>query len=345
MQNKYLFSPANIELDKSTILKLWAEGFVALNGAVAEKKFQDQYLHNPAGVGQCFFMREQATGEAIGVQCLVPRQFYRGDKKIQAATMADFMVTLAHRSLGPALQLMRGCMENGIADFDFLYGFPNQKAQSIFKRAGLSPLGNMARHVKLLKSRDFLQKKIGEPWFSVASAIFDAVLYIADLVRYFIFKEKYDWREMTAFDASFEKLWRKQVSSGLLISDRSENLLKWRYPPSHSWKIFAAYARNSTTLLGYVVWTQQGTNITISDFLCEANALPALLHSFSWKMRKYKARRITAEFFGPQPTQDALRHAGFEVRDQDPVFIFQGTSELSLAQANCYLTQFDRDTN
>lgn len=345
MQKNYFFSPANIALEKSTILKLWAEGFATLNGVVAEQKFQDQYLQNPAGMGQCFFIREEATGEAVGVQSLVPRQFHRGDKKIQAATMADFMVTQAHRSLGPALQLMRNCMESGATDFVFLYGFPNQKAQSIFKRAGLSPLGNITRYVKLLQSRDFLQSKIGEPWFSIASTILDAALYIADSIRYLIFKDKYDWREMTTFDVSFENLWEEQVSSGLLISERSEHLLKWRYPSSDSWKIFAAFARNSTTLLGYLVWKQQGTNITISDFLCDASALPALLHSFSWRMRKYKARRISLEFFGPQFIQNALRQAGFEARGQDPVFIFQGTLDFPLTPSSCYLTQFDRDTN
>lgn len=345
-KNQYSITIADIDRDKLVILNLWAQGFAHLQGATAERKLETQYLHNPAGAAMCFALCADNTQNYAGIQGLVPRQLVDNQVDLRAGLMADYVVDSAHRSLGPALALLRACIDGGIANFDFLYGFPNQKAQAIFKRAGFLPLGQITHYVKLTRSRDFLQKKFRGPWLAVTNTVIDFALQISDWLRYAMQRNKYKWRELNRFDESFDELWEQLRSQQQVMANRSRTMLSWRYPmPSDSYRIFAAFENNSNTLAGYIVWSQRDCEIIVRDFFARPATLGPLLQCFCWRMRQRSASRIALEFFGAAPIAAVLTKSGFRPRGSAPIFILGRTESATAAGGHWYMTSFDRDTD
>ena len=141
MALKYSFERADLDSSESLIAGLWAQGLLGLVDSVAKEKYQQFYLDNPAGRGDCILLVDTASGRAVGVQGFVPRRFWRGTRKVDAAVMADFIVVPEHRSLGPALKLMRAGIELGKQRFAFFYGTPNEKSLAIVRRDDSTPTG------------------------------------------------------------------------------------------------------------------------------------------------------------------------------------------------------------
>jgi hypothetical protein len=346
VKSQYSVTLADIARDRSAILNLWAQGFAYLQSAAAVRKLETQYLQNPAGTAMCFALLPESTQNFAGIQGLVPRRYANGEANLRAGLMADYVVDTAHRSLGPALELMRACINGGITNFDFLYGFPNRKAEAIFKRAGLLPLGQMAQYVKLVQSRDFLQKKIHKSCLTLVTAIVDFALRAFDWIRYSLHRDSYQWRELTRFDAPFDRFWKELQPQHKMIAERSHTMLSWRYPmPSEGYRIFAAFEHNSDNLAGYIVWSQRNHEIYVRDFLAKPTALGPLLQCFCWQMRQRSASRITLEFFGASQIAKALTKSGFRPRGNAPIFIFGQNEFATVNGEHWYMTHFDRDTD
>jgi hypothetical protein len=127
------------------------------------------YLTNPAGEGVCAAALRRRRPNAEGVQCLHPRTFHLG-AQYHGACIADFAVSREHRSLGPALMLLRRIAEVGVERFDLVYGLPNAKSTAVCKRAGLKCIGYIRRYVKVLRLRDQLARRI-PTWMATSIAL------------------------------------------------------------------------------------------------------------------------------------------------------------------------------
>ena len=79
---------------------------------------------------------------------------------LNAAAIADFAVARDHRSLGPALMLIRAIASLGSERFDLVYGLPNPSATAVCRRGGLRQIGAVQRYVKVLRWQYLLARRV-----------------------------------------------------------------------------------------------------------------------------------------------------------------------------------------
>lgn len=334
-----------------TIAALMSEGFPYLTHASIAAKIASQYIHNPAGRSDCFVLEESRSGEVAGMQGLVRRRFEWADAKVRTATMADYLVRPLHRSLGPAMQLLKSTVDRGRETHELLYGFPNEKARLIFSRAGFKPAARMIRFGMPVRAAGLLRSRMPagtSALLPVASVLGAAALAGFNLVRRVRHFRGWAWEERTDFTSEFDDLWRTRARAGLLLSDRSSEMLRWRYPESPDRRITVAYRRVGGPIIGYVVWTLNDRTLVIRDFFCAdlRRDLTPLIAGFTARARRAPAESISMELAGPPWLEDAIRRGGLIPRDSEPVYLLgqiTGKPPEDFAES-LFLTSFDRDS-
>lgn len=342
---------------RTALARLWANSFEVLRGGLAEKKVERFYLHNPAGSGPVFLLRDTRNATDVGVQALILRRFYTAEQPLFAGTMADYAVDPAHRSLGPALQLLKASIASSKTTLAFVYGLPNRKAEPILRRAGLEPVQQLTRYAAPLKSRPYLAAKLPGPLLSVICPLANLALSAQDWLRELRLGGRLYWRDAHGHAAQIDAIWRESSRDGLLRSDRSAQVLFWRYglpdtadasadllQANAAWRIELASVGAKGNAFGYVVWGMRDGIAVVGDFFCEKphEQSAHLLASFRRRARAFGAASISLEYCGSPMVARGLAAAGFVPRESCPVFavIHQGLPSAD----SWYMTAYDRDT-
>lgn len=349
MDAPYFISKADLASSRTVVASLWAQGLEGLVDAVADAKYRHFYLDNPAGAGILVLLHQNATGAAVGVEGLIPRRFHVGDQAIDVATLADFVVVPEHRSLGPALTLMRSCIATSQDRFAFVYGTPNDKSRAILKRAGVRSLGSLTRYTKLIRSASFLQLRMPGWAVPLAAAAVDVALATGDVVRSWRRGARLRWSEGTSFGPEFDEIWNRRQTD-LVTGERSSTTLRWRYASNSrpdAWKISLA-ADSTGTPFGYVVWRQREGIALVSDFFCAdiERAAGDLLQSFAMHVRRFPVHRISLEYFGRPAIANELMLRGFVAREQSTIVVVEHGPASQVPRITpdaVFMTTFDRD--
>lgn len=346
MRSRYTARESALTEHEDLIQSLWSENLDGMTPVAAHAKLHHGYLANPAGPGIAMLLQDEASGRPVGVQCLHARTFWRGGTSYLVAALADYVVAPAHRSLGPALTLMRGGLALGASRLGFIYGFPNAKSQAVCSRAGMQRLGGTTRYGKLLRLRFLLRSgrhPALKPWMTRPA---DAALRALDAVRTMFHATGLRWSDATADDPRLDEIWAGRDPE-LLLSERSAQMLGWRYAPPGfpGWRISIAEDREHRPL-GYVAWTCRDDILLISDFFCRRPKQDScrLLTGFAWFVRHQPASALSLEFQGPREVADQIRRAGFLAKDGvAPLFFAAGTGDVPTDAQCWYVTGFDRD--
>ena len=107
MPTHYSIEEADLSIAASVIQSLWVNSLVGHDTHSAREKMRHGYLENPAGRGTVILLKADGLPEAQGAQGLHPRLFHHGERSVPAIGLADYVVNAEHRSLAPALMLMR----------------------------------------------------------------------------------------------------------------------------------------------------------------------------------------------------------------------------------------------
>lgn len=346
----YAVRRADVATEADEILRLWIATYPDLDPSAARTKLRSQYIAAPAGPGVCLFLAHGDDDPPVGVQCLGPRRFAYGEKSLTAGITADYVVDTRHRSLGPALTLLKATMSTGHQAFSFLYGFPNPKSGVVFRRVGMRSPGAITRFVRPLRSRSFLARRLGPrgQWLlPIAARLGDALLAIGNTFKNLRIGRRWRWSDQSDFDGFFDDCWRMGRRGQWLTAERSRETLSWRFPKGIDRNISIAIDRGSGTREGYVVWRQDAETIEILDVFCHQpeQQLAGLLAGFADRARRLGAQSVGLEFSAPGTLAEAVRRSGFRPRDQHPLFMSAaaGAEINSLQLESMYLTCFDRD--
>lgn len=347
-KSTYVVKQTSYSQDKEAIVSLWLEGFRGMNEDRAQQRFLWMYKNNPAGEGLFFVLYDAQNKDVAGVQCLGMRNCSSSAGDLKSGIMADLVVGQKHRSLGPALQLVKGVIAQSSHAADILYGFPNKKAQLIFKRGGYKELGGMVRYAKVLRSNRYLSDRVPS-WLSplVAPAI-NSTLRLHSAATMLASKASVTGEWVEQFDTRFDHLWAENKHRFRMISNRSAATLNWRYgcgPDRENWKIFTI--SHNKVLLGYIVASLNNEAAVVSDFAFSGSTrnLFNLFSQFVWQASKHGCQSISLEFLGDQRLISRLGRLGFRPREEQPVYWMPFHEKLATFGVNdCYLTGFDRDT-
>jgi hypothetical protein len=342
MSSKYWIRQVEIGAHAEAITALWSRCLRSLTPQAAQGRLRHRYLGNPAGAGTTLLLQAQdAPDEVAGVQCLHARTVHYLGRTWRVAGMADYAVGETHRTLGPALQLMKQMRAVGQAQYDWLYGLPNVKSEAVCKRSGLLHFGSVGRWTALLRTGTLLRRALPAALAVLLAPLANLGLLLRDALR-LRGAGVLRWTDSSGFPELLDALWQRRPAE-LVISERSRALLQWRFAGG-SWTVSTA-ARADGSPLGYVVWRLEDNVAMVADFLCAdpARDTALLMRGFAWHMRGMPAERVTLEFFGAPAVAAGLKAAGFWRRPEDvPLYLAHGLREAPPADA-WYFTGFDRD--
>ena len=117
--------------------------------------FFDRTYREAVGDGARSCVGRDESGRLCAYIAHFPRPFRLGDRVLRASLLANLMVAKEHRTLWPALKLVRhlvnDCKRTGA--IDFLYGDPNEAALAILRAVGFRPVGALRRFVAPVSDR------------------------------------------------------------------------------------------------------------------------------------------------------------------------------------------------
>lgn len=223
----YTIEPARLPGDAVEIAGIWN---VSRLGKPAEHlpKLDWFYRQCPFGEPMVCLLRDQASGERVGVSSAGPRRMTVDGREIEAGVLVDFAVHPKHRSLGPAMILQAALMEASAERFDLLYGVPNPKSLAVVKRLGYAVLGDMRRHARVLRSRRYLARRI-PAWLAALVALpVDAAVALGLLARR-VQARPLTIRWIDRVDPRMDALWAASRTGATAVAIRDCAFLRWRF--------------------------------------------------------------------------------------------------------------------
>jgi len=263
--------------------------------------------------------------------------------------LGDFCFEERYRSLGPALQLQRVCLEAaGEAPFEFCYDFPSLSMMAVYKRLGISQTGTLVRWVKPLRLEPKLEPIVHS---KKLARMLGAIGNVA-------MRWRGSQRDDSACDlalhpgacsAEFTALDQQLRECPGIFTARTAEYLNWRYlaHPGESYEILAA--RREGELVGYAVFSQDGEEARIVD-LCSPHEPDVIAHLLAGVLQLLTARGVaTVDMVAgsSHPWSALFRRAGFWRREESPVVAYTPNGALpfdSASLANWHLMQGERDS-
>ncbi len=306
---------------------------------------------------------------AVGTAGVGIREIALGERRLRAGLLADLAVDRDHRTVAPALRLVREVKSWVLGELELAYGFPNHHAQGVFKRVGYTPLGTMTRYVRVLRHRSYFGRigqaelarvpellrpiahdlitREGLPQQLAATAV-DLGQLGRDLGSLWDARRHERLSVMDRPPTGIDALWRRCSGEHTLLAVRSQRLLEWRYP-SQAGRWWAA-ARQGSRLDAYAVVDRLGDVVHIRDLFGSRQAVTSLLHQLIFECYRRGVASISMRYLGDPWLRELLLASRFEPRSADRT-IFVGVSPkleprvaARLVDPSCwFLTDLDED--
>lgn len=340
----YVIEAGAVGRDRETLLSLW-HGNLG-EDARMRSKFDWFYAGCPFGEPTLCLLRHVADNQPVGVASAGPRRMQAGDSTIEAGVLVDLAVTAAHRSLGPAMMLQTALAEAAGARFDLLYGFPNPKAAPVFKRAGYAKLGEIVRHARVLRHRDYLARKLPRPLATLGGMLLDFAVRLHDGWRARGDRRlSAQWSDTA--DTRFDALWSSSDQAGATLSIRDLAFARWRFDqcPFDTTRYLLLGDPNDGSLQAWFACQVKGSALHVRDFW-SAEAVRGLARAHVDALlvaaRKAGHASVSVEIAGKPEQLRGWLAARFSARGRRPVF-GKWTDAHATARPDLYLTSADED--
>ena len=349
---RYEAEERDVELAAVDMVRLWNTGLASMAGD-GHSKLDWFYRSSPSGPGRAVVVMA-CTGDeraVVGCEGIGYRRMRLGDRVLRAALLADLVVDPAHRTLLPALMLVRRARETAASSADFQYGFPNRKAVGVFQRVGYRPLGRMARRVRVLRFAPYLAPRIRVPLLArLGGAVLDAAGAALRAMPRLRAVSGYRLSFRPGPDPGLDALFDAARGRYGVIADRGSEFLRWRFFDGRDEATLATLGRRQDGVLtAYAVVTKRDGVAHLSDFLAVSDPdLEALLALLPPALRAQGCTSVSVRFLGTERIADLLQRSGFRLRDADRTVVVDAGSDPALASilgdaGSHYLTDADED--
>jgi hypothetical protein len=272
-----------------------------------ELRYGKYYESNPLGPPSIFFARDNDSGTLVGMTALFPTTLWVAGQLLPAAIGADFAVDAGHRGLGPAVALQRATTSAlSERNLKCAYGSPNEASEPIVGRAGYADVGRLTRFVKLLTARPVVDRYIRRPRLAaLASIAAGPVVSVVSRERIHRRSARFSVDRPEVFDKRFVSLWDIARDHHGATSERSAELLNWRYEktgPVEARRKYSIFAlAEGKGVAGYVVYRLGDDARLVYDLVClpDKSVIDALLSEFILDARDRKAAAIDLGYVGP----------------------------------------------
>lgn len=356
---------------RDDLLRLWADNLQVETSPAA--KFDWIYRDAPLLPENVWLVRASTTRAAVGTAGLGLRRMQLPHGDATAGLLADLAVDKAHRSLGPAMAIVREVKSWALGHLDLAYGFPNALAQGVFKRTGYHSLGTITRWARVLRhagyaarvrelelprvppaARDLLYRAAEQPWFA---ALAGAAVDVTQLAR----------RSPAALEAArrlrvemadapdpgaLDELWARARGEYGIVAHRGGTVLAWRFPASPRRRWYGARARGGDPALRAYALVERSDDgaAHIKDLFGHQADVVALLDLLPALAYRAGATSLSMRYLGAPWLSDALAARGFTARQADRLIVVATAENMPAASAEAvrkadswHLTDFDED--
>lgn len=351
---------------QDSLIKVWRNLQVKGNPA---DKFHWTYEQAPYLPDTAFLLKtdDQVVGSAgYGI-----RTFRIAGEERRVAVMADLAVDAEHRSLAPALALVKTGREFVQKQFDFAYGWPNSKAEGVFARARYKSLGRSSRYVRVTRYEAYVDRathltdrlatmtRIPPRVVSLlarrpVAAVGTRVLSYANRVRHvgstLSLKQAYTLNWTNLADQRIDDIWRSAQDEYKVIAERTSQFLRWRFANDNV-RVALLTRNQSRVPCAYAVLRFEDGEAQIVDVFGLKRCLSPLLSLlFGVICQDSSVHALSCVYLGQSQFVQTLRECGFEQRDVKgrQVCICNGQLPEQLVPEleqieNWHLTAFDED--
>ncbi len=349
MKYKVVQAP-DVGAAEGTLVRLWEANLSF--PYPASRKHHWYYAGNPQGAASAFMLHPEADAARAPVGCigLGARRFSIRGEDVAAGTFVDLAVDKGHRTLFPALLLLRAARRRARETMGFAFGAPNESAAQVFVRSGSNQAGWMRRYARVLRHAAYLERHVPRPLARIAGAGVDGATSARDVVRGGRRGgARFEWVDTA--DARFDRLWERARGGYAIVGERSAEYVRWRFleaPEGRRCALGALTDEGSGELLGYVAVRDQHPTAVVYDLFASPEHLELLVASALPRLRERGFASVSVGFFGSPVLEAALEAHGFRHREDGlgvVVDSFAHPAARLLEDAACwYLTDGDLDT-
>lgn len=324
--------PADLEKDRELLIDAFSRFLTPLSD---DRRFDWLYLGNPHGRARAWLATD-VSGRVIGACAAFPRRFYFGDGTTAGVVLGDFCIAPDYRSLGPALQLQRACLDTiGSGEFALGYDFPSSGMLAIYKRLGIEPQQQIVRLAKPLRvDRKVAQRVKSRTLAAGLSNVGNLALRLKEPSLSTDDATSISLHEGECGQEFTELAERVSRSYGVCI-ERSAEYLNWRYlkHPFRRHEIFTA--RQEGKLVAYLILAEHGEDASIVTVFGqdEKKGLRDLIASVVATLRKRGVMTMSAPITGSHPWARTFEAMGFRRREACPLVLIgqdvQGASDCT----------------
>jgi hypothetical protein len=313
----------SLDQDKSLLVDFL---FRYLTSDSDERRFDWLYLKNPSGLAQAWALEDSHTGAIVGVSAVFPRTFHVGGEDVLGFVLGDFCIHPNFRSLGPAIQLQKACLEQMDSDIRTIgYDFPSEGMLAVHRRLGAEPGKRMIRFAKPLRVDRKVAEMVKSPKVSLAArALGNQLLKWRDTGVSLSQTEIIARHEGSCQD-EFSTLAAKACPNQGICVARTAEYLNWRYL-AHPFQTFEILtARRCGALVAYLVLNQTGDDdARIVDLLgIEDRRLVENLVAYAVKLLRGRGViTLSAPLLTSHPSGHPFLRLGFTKRDSCPVITY-----------------------
>jgi len=340
----YFVRPADLVADEHIILSLLRNAS-GTPGAV-ERKYQWFYEEPHLGPTLTLLLCHKSADHVVGMVTIGHRRLLVDNLPIDAGLLVDLHVESAHRTLGPALQLLREAISLGLARFSILYGYPNIRAQPLLRRAGFTIVAHAKRFARVIRFSEFLPKTVPRIIRLTLGGALDLVQWMRFGVSASagprpsaVVHEYCDAGLLPVPSFDSEAL---QAAPSVVIGKHTPEFLQWRFGQAALHPCMAATLSSPDPRYGSCFYILDG-----SSSMLQIRDTTALIHTTRSAKRFWQAlisearqrgyRSVSFVCTASDPLTAELAKLGFTIRDQHPVFAMCRSTHASLMQRCSWL--------
>jgi len=320
----YATAAADPARDRQTVLGIWHDNLG--EPARMQAKFDWVYRDSPLGAPLTMILHHLASGEAVGVATAAPRRMRIGAREIRAGVLVDLAVLPAHRTLGPALQLQQALLDAASIRFDLIYGFPNRKAVPVFKRVGYASLGELVRHARVLRHREYLALRMPRLLAALAGPVVDLGVRLRDSWRS---RSDSRWRTLwvdsTATTGDAHQIDDEVLDREVLHGVHDRQFLGWRFDPRPvgATRTLQLLDPDSGQVQAWFVCHHSECDLHVDDCGSATQQLGvarAQVDALVSAARAAGCRSVSMQLAAPPDSLAAWQNCGFVQRSARPIF-------------------------
>jgi len=307
------------------------------------------YKNNPAGKARVFIVKHNDSGQDVGLLTLCRRQIWTPKETINAGIFCDLVTDKSHRTLGPALSLMKAAGDTiSQSEFGRLYGWPNDKSVVLYKRLPAVEPGKINIYRRYLDWSSVLQSRMPK----IPATILGSAIKVIDStvlkIKQVLIKRSYSIQHDVQFTSMVDEVWSAARHRFSEIGVRDREFLNWRFlhNPDCEHRIFSLYSKDGNTMKGYVVYRElTSESIEIGDFLAidDKSTERDLLTAFNNFVKSTQYKKISLLFSGTAETTKNLHRCGFiRVGDRATMSVSQSPQKSGI-EVRTHVTQADHD--